>query len=403
MRGEELLLRAAEAASAQLVQQTEAFEVFVRVAETARWERSVQGELRHHSGWQLGVACRAQRGSLVGFGAAGGTAQVAGRSAGRLALACLSRGHRPLPDPALLGAVPCPPGPKVTAEQANQLFTQLTQQERGQTLSLTLAHAQSSLQRGEGFCARWSNHLMLLEWQQEVLRGLPVRFSRLLTPPLGPPQPAWTHLVPAPEKAHPLPRGRRLTRALLAPDVAAPLLVSVVAHLPRKPTVASPVWELWDLRRHPRSLLPMACNGEGLPAADLPLAAQGQAQAAAGTGGACIRAPWDQPPHPAPLHLWQASSSLPWEKALAELADAFLALVPASELSVEGGGRFRLLVVASPVHRGQPQGWGLATISGSFTRLLQGLEAAVGEVEHVALGCVVSTPWLVVRSLEVSV
>lgn len=403
MRGEELLVRAAEAASAQLGQQTQAYEVFVRLAETTRWERSVQGELQHQVGWQLGVACRCQRGSLVGFGAAGGNAQVAGRSAGRLALACLSRSHRPLPDPALLGAVPCPPGPELTAEHASQLFTQLAQERPWKTLSLTFAQAQSFLQRGEGFRASWSNRLLLLEWQQEVLPWLPVRFSRLLTPPLGRLRPAWTRLVPASEKAYPLPRGRRLTRALLAPDVVAPLLLSLVAHLPQKPTVASPAWELWDLRRHPRSLLPMACDGEGLPAADLPLVVHGQAQAAAHIGGACIRAPWDQPPHPAPLHLWQAGSSVPWEEALADLAEGFLALAPATEMSVEKGGRFRLLAVASPVHRGQLQGWDLAMISGSFKRLLRGLEAAVGEVEHVALGCVVSAPWLLVRSLEVSV
>lgn len=79
-----------------------------------------------------------------------------------------------------------------------------------------------------------------------------------------------------------------------------------------------------------------------------------------------------------------------------------MALAPVSEVVMEGDGRFRLLVLAVESHGGKIQAQGVVVLSGSLSRLSRSLVATFGPQEHVALGCVVSTPWLFFKNLEVS-
>jgi hypothetical protein len=90
------------------------------------------------------------------------------------------------------------------------------------------------------------------------------------------------------------------------------------------------------------------------------------------------------------------------EEGIKQLGEGFLALAPVSQLAYQRQGRFRLLSVLAQVHQGQIRRWGVGIVAGSFSRLLHGLEGTFGDQEHVALGCVVSTPWLLVKNLEVS-
>jgi len=398
----ELLEQLAKEGLLKLAGKTETCEVFVRFGHTRRLARTLQGEEVAQDRQELGVACRGQRGLLLGFGAASGFSSHLGQKAASLALASLSPGHAPLPEAHVLGAVPCPPPQPLAFVQLEKLFLAL-RQPPWEEVSLSLSWAQSLFQRKEGFCARWVNQLLLLEWSQEVLSGVRCHFSRVLGQPQKPPPPAWQELVAKGQPVQPLREGRQLVRLLLAPDVAAPLLVSLARQGPEPKGPLPGPWDLWDLRRHPRSFLPMPCDGEGLPAQDSPIfLGNPQGHPPQSTPFGSLRAPWDQPPQPAPLHLWQGTSQGPLEEGIQQLGEGFLALAPVSQLAYQRQGRFRLLSVLAQVHQGQIRRWGVGVVSGSFSRLLHGLEGTFGHQEHVALGCVVSTPWLLVKNLEVS-
>lgn len=404
MRGGAENLQSATRAALRVASRKGQVEVFVRQAQAWQLMRDRRGGEVRRETRELGVACRVQRGELLGFGAASGEAASAGEVAARLALCSLGPGHTPLPEPGVLGAVPTPPPQLLTPETLEALFHRLDREGWGGPLGVSLHRTQTLLARGEGFEACWQNQLLLAEWEEELVPGVVGRFSRVLPHPAANLAPSWRQLLPGQHRGGGFFGKRHLARVLLAPDVAAPLLVSLVRSLPHLAAPVSPAWELADLRLAPFSLLPMACDGEGRPAQDTPLLvhlALARRRELAPLPPP-VRLTWERPPQPAPVHLWQKSSGETVEQALALLDRGFVALAPASEVSVDHHGRLQLLAVMGEVRDGRPREWGVGVLGGTLRRLLSGLSATPGPEEHVALGCIVTTPWLLAKHLEVS-
>ncbi|MCX7895593.1 MAG: hypothetical protein N2447_06545 [Thermoanaerobaculum sp.] len=391
---------ALQAAAAVLAGRCEVFEVFVRRSVSLRLAHHRRGELCREESYELGVACRAGKGQLIGFGRASGEAKEAGQAAARLALQSLTDGHPTLPLASLLGAVPCPPPPALSEEEISQLFHRLRQANDARDLALTWLRARTLLARSEGFEAFWENQLVLWEWSQEMF-GEEVMFRRVASQPaqLGPP--SCLSLVSAQQPLPPLALEPGLRRVLLAPDVAAPLLLGVALRNPKK-THPAGAWDLWDVRRGAHALLPMGCDGEGLPACNLPVLTVDRAETQPSRWGAhrhgTVRVPWDSPPTPGPVHLWQ--KPFPGPATPPGSFSGLAALAPLSEVVWEQQ-RFRLLAAAVELSRGGVVAAGVVTLVGSLSRLVSGLLTTLGPAEHVALGCPVSTPWLVVANLEV--
>jgi|GEM_PF-1747538 len=382
-------------------------EVFARQGESRHLVRTPRGQVVHRQSFELGVACRVQREQMVGFGAASGPAARAGELAARLALASVGPGHAPLPEPSLLGAVACLPPKPCPPEALEELFARLAHEGCRTFLAVSLHRAHTLLARSEGFAVSWQNQLVLVEWEEEILPGVRGHFSRVVPGPEAVLAPSWRKLLQEPLACSGLSHKRQLTRVLLAPDVVAPLLVSLARSLPGLHVPASPAWHLVDFRVYPSSLLPMACDGEGLPAQDTPLVAQDLSATAGnpGRGGPLprpVRLSWERPPQPAPVHLQQKSTGETLEQAMVLLDQGFAALAPVSEVTVDSQGRFRLMAVMGEVRQGRPQKWGVGVLAGTLRRLLAGLVVAPGPEEHVALGCIVTTPWLMVKHVEVS-
>lgn len=415
MAAEESLRLALQTAKAYFGAKADVFEVFVRLGKT--W-RLAQGKSREkEEAYEVGVACRCQRHRQGGFGAASGPPKASAETAAKLALASLSDGHPPLPDATLLGAAPTPEpqwlSPEVLQEHLTILAGQATD-----SCAVSLVHSQTLFSRSEGFTASWQNQLLLVEWEQELLPGIACTFHRVLPPPWRFSQPSWQELLPQGSAGPPLPAGRYLARVLLSPDVVAPLLVSLARSSSQPLGIVASAWQLSDLRTGERAFLPMACDGEGLPSENrLLLPGARLSHPLRGNNGssskplphvpvppAPTRVPWDQPPQSSPVHLWQPlSDSDPLPMIIAQLEDAFLVLAPVSELALERNGQFRLLAVLARVRYGKIYRYGVGVLRGSLKRLASGLLGAFGPPEHVALGCVVSTPWLLMSNFEVTI
>ncbi len=408
MKGASVNLASAVHAAQQGVGgKVDTLEVFCRRAESFQLTADRRGAIVRRQAIELGVACRVQKGELVGFGRASGSEKEAGREAARLAWAFLSPGHPPLPEPHQLGAVPVPPGRKANRDEAEGLFSELAQDPARKELTVTLVSAETLFFRSEGFTASWENRLFLVEWQQEVLPGVVLAFRRAGRHAEDFRTPSCLKVLEPGQHLPPLRRERGLLRVLLAPDVAAPLLISLARRRPPGKAQASPPWDLWDLRQGREAFLPMACDGEGYPAQNLPVlvgepteAPHRRPEASVAFRGA-VRVPWDAPPALHPVHLWQAPP-VPGSEPAPPGFEGLVALAPVSEVVMEGDGRFRLLVLAVESHGGKIQAQGVVVLSGSLTRLSRSLVATFGPQEHVALGCVVSTPWLFFKNLEVS-
>lgn len=407
MRPEAPLPEAAGAAAAALAGQVEIFEVFARASWTLQLGSEQSGAILRRENSEVGVACRVQKGFLVGFGRAASHPREAGATAARLALASLGSGHDPLPPRERLGAEEVPAHPVLSEDALEELFQRWRQDPARGCVALTLIRSRTFFHRSEGFTATWDNQVLLAQWHQDLAPGVTVAFRRAGRRPeeLAPPS-VLTVLREGPGVPS-LAVSRGLRRVLLAPDVAAPLLVLLARHQGRK-AHPSPAWDFWDLRLGPQAFLPMACDGEGYPSRNRPLLIgdPGVAQldpqrhgSAAGCRGT-VRVPWDAPPAPNPVHLWQRAPEA--EGAPGGLAyDGLAALAPASEVVLEHGGRFRLLALVAELRSGRPAGHGVLVVSGTLPRLASSLVATVGPAEHLALGCVVSTPWLLVANLEV--
>lgn len=403
------LQKAVQAASQTVAEKAEAFEVFCRRAESFQLTAGRSGSLLWRETAELGVACRVQRGPLLGFGRASGSGSAAGREAARLALAFLAPGHEPLPPSYQLGAVPVPPRPRPRKEAVEKLFEELARDSEKRELTVTTVTAETLFFRGEGFSARFQNQLLLVTWQQELLPGVAVAFRRAGCQLQDIAAPSALGILEGAPSLTGLRFEHGLRRVLLAPDVAAPLLVLLARHLAPGKTQLSQAWDLWDLRYGEQAFLPMACDGEGFPARNLPILVPqreagpsgNQETPAAGASRGAVRVPWDAPPAPNPVHLWQRSEA-PSSRLETLDFEGLLALAPVSEVVLEGGGRFRLLTLAVEARGGKPLAQGVVVLSGSLSRLPHALVATLGQQEHVALGCVVSTPWLLFKNLEVS-
>ncbi|MGQ9496225.1 MAG: hypothetical protein ACUVRY_08265 [Thermoanaerobaculaceae bacterium] len=418
MMGAEASLRLAlQAARAYLGAKADVFEIFVRLGKTWRLAQSKSREKLKEEAYEFGVACRCQRYRQGGFAAASGSPKAAAETAAKLSLASLSDGHPPLPDATLLGAAPTPE-PQWLSPEVLQLQLAILTSQAVDSCAVSLVHSQTLFSRSEGFTASWQNQLLLVEWEQELLPGIACSFHRVLAPPWRFQQPSWQGLLPQGSPGPLLPAGRHLARVLLSPDVAAPLLVSLARRSSQPFGVVAPAWQLSDLRTGERAFLPMACDGEGLPSENrllLPGARLSHPlRGNEGSGSkplphglvppAPTRVPWDRPPQPSPVHLWQqTSTSEPLQTLLPQLEDVFLVLAPVSELALEKNGQFRLLTVLARVRHGKLYRYGVGVLRGSLKRLVSGLLGAFGPPEHVALGCVVSTPWLLISNFEVTV
>lgn len=412
MAAEESLRLALQTAGACLGAKADVFEIFVRLGKT--W-RLAQGKSREEA-YEFGVACRCQRHRQGGFGAASGPPRAAAEAAAKLSLASLSAGHPPLPDATLLGAAPTPEPQWLSPEVLQEHLAILASQ--ADSCAVSLVHSQTLFSRSEGFTASWHNQLLLVEWEQELLPGITCTFHRVLPPPWRFLQPSWQELLPQGSAGPPLPAGRHLARVLLSPDVAAPLLVSLARSSSQPLGGVASAWQLSDLRTGEGAFLPMACDGEGLPSENrLLLPGARLSHPLRGNNGssskplphvpvppAPTRVPWDQPPQPSPVHLWQQPSVLePLPTLLLQLENVYVVLAPVSELALEKNGQFRLLAVLARVRHGKLYRYGVGVLRGSLKRLASGLLGAFGPPEHVALGCVVSTPWLLLSNFEVTI
>lgn len=401
------LAEAARGAAAVLSGKVETYEVFARRSEVLELASSDSGEVVRRRSVEVGVACRVQKGRCRGFGRASGTPREAGEQAARLAMMSLSPGHEVLPASEHLGAVPVPVRPHLEASAVEGLLHRWPQDPGRSKLGASLVRAESFFHRSEGFTACWPNQLLLVEWQQELLPGVTVVFRRAGRELADLAFPSVLGFLGKEAQPTGLGAERGLRRVLLAPDVAAPLLVLLARHLKRK-AHAAPAWDFWDLRQGEEAFLPMACDGEGYPARNLALLVGGKDPDRGGPDSTtndrisrgAVRVPWDAPPAVHPVHLWQRAPGPPLRPETLD-DNGLAALAPLSEVVLDQDGRFRLLAFLAELRSGRPQGHGVQVLSGSLPRLASSLLATYGTAEHVALGCVVSSPWLFVANLEV--
>ena len=172
-------------------------------------------------------------------------------------------------------------------------------------------------------------------------------------------------------------------------------------------------WHVVDERAGTAALLPLPCDGEGIPVRRIELIAGGrpsgrwstwaQAAAAGTPPGGAVRASYQEEPHAGPANLLVlAAQRHPHGKLLALLDRGFLLDFPAGEVQVAGDA-FALRAAAFAVAAGRLTGTHpLVELRGSFRRLLHAL-AAVGDDERsFSRECTITTPSLLLRGLEIA-
>ena len=425
------LLPAIHSASEELARRGVRFEVFARVGESAHLVRDQDGALERRESREVGVACRVSGDGRAGFAAAAGGGARTGRQAALAALDAMLPSPDPLPPQAVLGssgsALAHVPADPVQQEAFAQVIASTFEHAgSGSTLvQLRLLGGTSSaaLATGEGFLAR------------AAAGGAAVEL--LVAPPTGPwrhfhfAAPALSDLDPealarraieasllATEGAAP---ARQLADVLLAPAVAAPIVVALAQHLAHEAkdnnerARVSKSWNLVDERPGPAGLLPLPWDGEGLPARRIVLASGGhlrerfatweRAQRTGEQPGGAVRPSYRHPPVPGPANLVVLSlTALRQPELLALLENGFYLALPAGAIRVEQAtGRFALRAAAVEVRQGRPAAaHPLVDLRGSFRRLLSGLAATGGDAESFSLASAVTTPSLLVRHLEVA-
>lgn len=426
------LLPALQGASEELARRGVRFEVFARLGDSIHLVRDQDGALERRESHETGVACRVSGGGRAGFAAASGGGARAGHQAARAALDAMLPSPDPLPPREVLGTsgsalVHAPADAGQQDALAQTLATALEDASSEVTLvqlRLLAGTSSAAIATAEGFLGRATAGGGVAEL--------------LLAPPAGP----WRHLhFAAPSLAELEPevlahraaeacllatRGgppdRQLADVLLAPSVAAPLVVALAQHLARQAPEDSDLararisksWHLVDERPGPAGLLPLPWDGEGLPARRIVLVAGGhlrerfatweRAQRTGESPGGAVRPSYRHPPAPGPANLVVLSeTALRQPELLALLESGFYLALPAGAVRVDQvSGRFALRAAAVAVRRGRPAAsHPLVDLRGSFRRLLGALAAAGGDAESFSLGSAVTTPSLLFRRLEI--
>ncbi len=429
-RAPDLLMAAVHSASEALAANGLRYEVFARLGESLLLARDRDGTLERRASREFGVGCRVAGGGRSGFGAASGGGARAGREAARAALAGMRPSSDPLPPRSALGtsgtSAPerAPDGDRLAGLLAD-VATSLAAAPSGVSLVQARALAGASaaaLATGEGFLTRAGAGGVVLELLVAPPEG-PWRHFHFAAPALADIDPEAT-AARVREAALLATRGpspeRQLVDVLLAPAVAAPLVVALARHLttgPPMPEAArvSAGWRLVDDRPGPAGLLPLPWDGEGLPARRIELVAGGrigerpatweESSRTGGPAGGAVRPSYQQPPRAGPANLVVLPHpALPQPELLARLGQGFYLAVPAGSVRVDPAtGRFQLGAAAVAFRQGRPVGrHPLVQLRGSLRRLLSGLLAAGGDTESFSLGCAVTTPSLLFRRLEIA-
>ncbi len=430
--GSRALVPALESAFAELERRSDRFETYARVGDSDEirfvpglgWSRR-----RSH---RVGVACRAvvHRDSVEsGFGAAAGNAPRAGREAARAALAALAPGPDPLPPRSLLGTAPAPasasPTPSATLEELAETLAADLRRAGLELHELRVVEggSTSTILTGEGFAA------------SSAIRGGVVEVVAAAGA-----RPAWHHHVAVPRLADvdgtalaaqivttartaaesTVAFRRRLADVVLAPAVAAPLLLALAATFrPRasRPSAhgpVSPVWTLVDDRPGAAGIAPLPFDGEGLPARSIVLIRDGAAvdvlatwESCAGDAsraGGAVRGSYQEPPAAGPANLVLTG---PDPRPAAELAagvdDGCVLLLPVTPPRYDPARKVLVLTAAGrALRRGRPAG-GLPAVELriSFRRLLANVAAVGDDPASFSLAAAVTTPSLLVERVDV--
>jgi predicted Zn-dependent protease len=427
------LTPALESASEELARRASRFEVFARLGESAQVTLAPDSSSERRESRELGVACRVWARGHAGFAAAAGSSARAGREAALAALDGMRPAADPLPPRDALGtsgsALPHPAADREEREQFAHALTAAfaagAHQVRLVQARLLTGTSVAALRTGDGFLARATAGGAVVEL--------------LLAPPAGP----WRHVhVAAAGLADLAPdalaaraieacllatRGeappRQLADVLLAPAVAAPLVVALAQHLARElsddDTIArsrvSQAWQLVDERPGPAGLLPLPWDGEGLAARRIVLAAGGRlgerfatwerAQRTGERPGGAVRPSYRHPPFPGPSNLVVLPTAAARQAdLLARLESGFYLVLPAGPVRVDhASGRFALRAAAVAVRRSRAlAAHPLVDLRGSFRRLLGGLAFTGGDVESFSLASAVTTPSMLFRRLEIA-
>ncbi len=420
---------ALERAADELAARSDRFEIFAKVGESVHLRHRGTGSLEEHHAREEGVGCRAVVGELAGFGAAAGSDAASGRDAARAALASLVPGPDPLPPRHLLAAAPIPPGPsRLAVAEGRQVVAEvvaaLARVPRLLLGEVRLHHGRwrATLATSEGFVARAGSAACVVEVLAAAAEG-PWRLFQVAAAvpaklPLDPLATAVREVTLLTARGSSPPAG--VTRALLAPPAAAPLVVALAEHLMAGREAAgltgarvAPGWALYDERPGPGGLVPVPFDGEGFPSRRLPLAAGQRRTGRLGTwadarrygclAGAAVRPSYREPPRAGPANLLVAPAN-PHSSAelLRILDDGLYVPVAAGTLTVDARGRFALPVAAVTVRGGRfAEAHPVAELRGSFRRLLEGLEACGDDAWSLSLTCGVTTPSLLFRTLQV--
>ncbi len=423
------LAAALQAAAEELARRRVRSEVFARAGENAQVVHTHDGARERRESRELGVACRVSGRGRAGFAAAAGSASRAGRHAALTALAGMRAAPDPLPPREVLGSSGSALPHAATPPEAREQFASAVVAACGAApavrllqLRLLTGTSTSVLATGDGYLARATAGGAVVEL--------------LLAPPAGPwrlvhfAAPALADLVPetlahrALEASLLATRGgpppRQLADVLLAPAVAAPLVVALAQHLAGEAASlararVAPAWLLVDERPGPAGLLPLPWDGEGVATRRIALLADGRLGERYGTWerarrtgerpGGAVRPSYRHPPHTGPANLVVLpAAATRQEDLLARLDHGFYLALPAGSVRVDhASGRFALRAAAVAVSRGRAvAAHPLVDVRGSFRRLLGGLAATGGDLESFSLGCAVTVPSLLFHRLEIA-
>jgi predicted Zn-dependent protease len=426
----DLLLAALHSAAETLAGHDVRFEAFARLGESVQLHRERDASVEKRSSREFGVACRVAGGGRAGFAAASGSGARAGRDAARAALATMRPAADPLPPRSVLGssgtALPFrTPDVGQLAALVEDVAGGFAAGRHGVTLVQIRGLAGSSaaaIATGEGHHALASAGGAVLELLLAPREG-PWRHFHFAAPALADLD-AAVAVERAREAALLATRGtppeRQLTDVLLAPAVAAPLVVALAQDLtadrgrPPGAKVAR-AWRLVDDRPGPAGLLPLPWDGEGLPSRRIeligdgtvhePLATWADAARTGGTPGGAVRPSYRHPPHAGPANLVvRPERALPQTELFARLEQGFYLAAPAGAVQLDAAsGRFVLRAAAVAIRHGKPvAAHPLVTLRGSLRRLLGALVATGGDSESFSLACAVTTPSLLVHGLEIA-